>query len=110
MDNSPILMHAVDASKHHNKSSRCVLCENPSCVFFIWCSQIGSSKLSDDFLAKIVHSILACRLSHTEIVILHIRSKAICRTPQRSRAFMNWGKPRKFGVVFFCCANSHHTL
>ena len=33
-------LHVIDASKHLNKSSRCILFHDPSCLYFIWSFQI----------------------------------------------------------------------
>jgi hypothetical protein len=37
-------MYKIDVAKHTRKSSCCILCQDSSCLFFIWCSQIGWSK------------------------------------------------------------------
>jgi hypothetical protein len=55
------LFHGINATKHPRKSSRCILCKDSGCVFFIWLLQISWTKHCNNCPTKLEDTICKCR-------------------------------------------------
>jgi hypothetical protein len=73
--------------------------QDPSCVFYIGCSQVFLPKHYHNCPAKPVYAVDGYGLGHVEVVVMRVSRNCICKHLESNYAFLDCGETKRANNV-----------